>query len=61
MVGGERWHAIADDGPHEPGDELVVTSVDGLRLHVASRMPAPPPGYDAPRSKVLATRVRGAR
>ena len=61
MVGGERWLAVADDGPYEPGDELVVTSVDGLRVHVASHMPAPQPGYDPPRSKVLATRVRGAR
>jgi membrane-bound serine protease (ClpP class) len=61
MVGGERWLAVADDGPYETGDELVVTSVDGLRVHVASHMPAPQPGYDPPRSKVFATRVRGAR
>ena len=36
-VDGERWLAVADDGPHEEGDELVVTSVDGLTLHVAGR------------------------
>jgi membrane-bound ClpP family serine protease len=61
LVASERWQAIADDGPHEAGDELVVTSVEGLRLHVAPRASASPPGYDAPRSKVLPTPVRGAR
>jgi membrane-bound serine protease (ClpP class) len=61
MVGSERWLAVADDGPYEPGDELVVTSVDGLRVHVASQMPAAQPGYAPRRSNVLATRIRGAR
>ena len=33
-VDGERWLAVADDGPHEEGEELVVHSVDG---HAARR------------------------
>jgi membrane-bound serine protease (ClpP class) len=61
MVRNERWIAIADGGPLAAGDELIVTAVDGLKLHVALRTSAPPPGYDAPRSKALHTPVRGAR
>jgi membrane-bound serine protease (ClpP class) len=61
LVGGERWLAIADGGSHQPGDELVVTSVDGLKLHVAPRTSPPSPRYSAPRSKALPTPVRGAR
>ncbi|MEO9175483.1 MAG: NfeD family protein, partial [Gaiellales bacterium] len=45
LVHGERWGAVADDGSYWPGEQLIVTKVDGLTLHVAGAVaaPAPPP------------------
>ena len=34
---GERWEAISDTGPVEAGEEVVITSVDGLTLHVTKK------------------------
>ena len=45
FVDGELWHATTDDGsPLQPGERVVVESVDpeGLHLVVGSAGPAPP-------------------
>ena len=34
---GERWAAISDQGRLEPGEEVIITSVDGLTLHVVKK------------------------
>ena len=34
---GERWSAISDTDQIEPGEEVIITAVDGLILHVARR------------------------
>ena len=34
---GERWAAISDEGRLEPGEEVIITSVDGLTLHVTKK------------------------
>jgi membrane-bound serine protease (ClpP class) len=34
---GERWAAISDQGRLEPGEEVIITSVDGLTLHVTKK------------------------
>jgi len=34
---GERWAAISDAGRIEPGEEVIITSIDGLTLHVVRR------------------------
>jgi membrane-bound serine protease (ClpP class) len=61
-VDGERWLAIADDGPHEKGEELVVHSVDGLTLHVAQDPPDRPASvYARPRATGVPTPARGVR
>ncbi|MFH1169721.1 MAG: nodulation protein NfeD [Chloroflexota bacterium] len=31
---GERWAAISDSGRIEPGEEVTITGIDGLTLHV---------------------------
>jgi membrane-bound serine protease (ClpP class) len=36
---GERWSAISDQGRVEPGEEVIITSVDGLTLHVVKKEP----------------------
>ena len=35
---GERWHAVLDNGKMKPGEEVVITSVDGLILHVTKKI-----------------------
>jgi membrane-bound serine protease (ClpP class) len=37
IVDGERWSARVDDGRVEPGEEVIVTKVDGLKLIVAKK------------------------
>jgi len=37
FVHGERWEATAEEGKVEPGEEVVITRVDGLRLKVAKK------------------------
>jgi len=34
---GERWTAISNQGRIEPGQEVIITSVDGLILHVTKK------------------------
>lgn len=35
---GERWDAISESGRIEPGEEVVITRVDGLKLHVTKKV-----------------------
>ncbi len=37
LAAGELWRAVAEDGPVEEGEEVVVTKVEGLRLRVRRR------------------------
>jgi membrane-bound serine protease (ClpP class) len=37
FVHGERWEATLDEGKVEPGEEVVITKVDGLRLRVTRK------------------------
>jgi len=34
LVRGERWRALAEDGPIEAGQRVVVTAVEGFELRV---------------------------
>ena len=34
---GERWAAISEQGRIEPGEEVIITSLDGLTLHVIKK------------------------
>jgi membrane-bound serine protease (ClpP class) len=63
QVGGERWLAIADDGAYEQGAQLVVSSIEGLTLHVVAPPPSPPTtsGFATPRATPVPTPTRGAR
>lgn len=37
LVEGERWTAISEKGRVEPGEEVTITKVDGLRLYVTKK------------------------
>jgi membrane-bound ClpP family serine protease len=37
FVEGERWLAISETGRVEPGEEVIITKVDGLRLYVTRK------------------------
>jgi len=37
FVEGERWTAILDRGRGEPGEEVLITKVDGLKLLVTKK------------------------
>jgi len=37
FIEGERWTAISEKGRVEPGEEVVVTKVDGLKLRVTKK------------------------
>jgi membrane-bound serine protease (ClpP class) len=61
-VDGERWLAIADDGPHEEGEQLIVRSVHGLTLHVGPEPSVPPqPAYSKHALPSAPTPARGVR
>ena len=34
---GERWTAISEKGRVEPGEEVIITKVDGLELYVTKK------------------------
>ena len=34
---GERWTAISDRGQVEPGEAVIITKVDGLKLYVVKK------------------------
>ena len=31
---GERWTAVSESGPVEPGETVIITGVDSLKLYV---------------------------
>ena len=37
FVHGEIWQAILDQGRAEPGEEVVITKVEGLKLRVTKK------------------------
>ena len=37
FIEGERWAAISEKGRLEPGEEVIVTKVDGLKLWVTKK------------------------
>ena len=37
FVEGERWTAISESGRVEPGEEVTVSRVDGLKLYVTKK------------------------
>jgi len=34
---GERWRAISEEGQAEPGETVIITKVDGLKLYVVKK------------------------
>jgi membrane-bound ClpP family serine protease len=38
LVEGEHWTAIVDKGKVEPGEEVTVTKVEGLKLVVTKKI-----------------------
>ncbi len=37
FIEGERWTAVSEKGRVEPGEEVIITKVDGLKLHVTKK------------------------
>jgi membrane-bound ClpP family serine protease len=37
LIQGERWTAISDTGRVDPGEEVIITKVDGLKLWVTPK------------------------
>lgn len=37
FVEGERWTAISEKGRVEPGEEVIITKVGGLKLYVTKK------------------------
>jgi len=37
FIQGERWTAISEAGRVEPGEEVIITKVDGLKLRVTKK------------------------
>ncbi len=37
FVQGEQWMAISESGRVEPGEEVIITKVDGLKLYVTKK------------------------
>jgi membrane-bound serine protease (ClpP class) len=37
FIEGERWNAVVDKGQVEPGEEVVITKVEGLKLTVTRK------------------------
>jgi len=37
LIQGERWVAISDKGRVEPGEEVIITKVEGLKLRVTKK------------------------
>ncbi|MFP4641968.1 MAG: NfeD family protein, partial [Dehalococcoidia bacterium] len=37
LIHGELWQAIIDEGQAEPGEEVIVKEVDGLKLKVSKK------------------------
>lgn len=39
FVEGERWTAISEQGQVEPGEEVIISRVDNLKLYVTKKEP----------------------
>jgi len=37
FIEGERWTAVLDGGRAQPGEEVIITKVDGLKLWVSKK------------------------
>ena len=37
FIQGERWMAVSEKGRVEPGEEVIITKVDGLTLYVTKK------------------------
>ena len=37
FIQGERWTAISETGRVEPGEEVIITKVDSLKLYVTKK------------------------
>jgi len=37
FIEGERWTAISETGRVKPGEEVIITKVDGLKLYVTKK------------------------
>jgi len=37
FIEGERWTALSEKGRAEPGEEVIITKVDGLKLYVTKK------------------------
>ncbi|MBC8429421.1 MAG: serine protease [Dehalococcoidia bacterium] len=37
FIEGERWTAVSEKGRVEPGEEVIITRVDGLKLYVTKK------------------------
>ena len=37
LLKGERWTAVSEEGPVKPGEEVIITEVDGLTLQVTKK------------------------
>ncbi len=37
FVEGEQWTAISEEGRIEPGEEVTITRVDGLKMYVTKK------------------------
>jgi len=37
LIQGERWTAILDKGQVEPGEEVIITKIEGLKLRVTKK------------------------
>lgn len=38
LVEGERWTAISESGRLEPGEEVIISRVDSLKLYVTKKL-----------------------
>jgi membrane-bound ClpP family serine protease len=37
FIEGEQWTAISESGKVEPGEEVTITKVDGLKIYVTNK------------------------
>ncbi len=37
FIDGERWSAVVEAGRVEPGEEVTITRIDGLKLYVTKK------------------------
>jgi len=39
FIEGEQWTAVSEGGRVEPGEEVIISKVDGLKLYVTKKKP----------------------